>query len=197
MKHITDWIEQSVCHKMLYTDELIYTLENGQLEGVYSDRIAFGNLLRAKSAFQLDMFIATDEKIYEKGRSVLHRDYSGISLFRYEFAERQSSGELTGTFRVISGSAGINHAAASASGIYNLRLQDDRLSWAEQQLLYRDQAGIDGCRAVAFDASCSFYFENGKLCFFYDGKVFNYDVASHSRTLSNDDMMPVFTAKER
>ena len=43
-------------------------LENGALQGVYSDQISFSNLKYSQSGFQLDMFIVSNEKIWLMGK---------------------------------------------------------------------------------------------------------------------------------
>ena len=43
MEKIIKFIEENVDGKTLYTKELIYELENGALQGVYSDQISFSN----------------------------------------------------------------------------------------------------------------------------------------------------------
>lgn len=44
MKDIIDFLEAYVNGKTLHTKELIYELENGALQGVYSDQNSFSNL---------------------------------------------------------------------------------------------------------------------------------------------------------
>ena len=44
MKEIINFIEANVDGKTLFTNELVYKLENGALQGVYSDQISFSNL---------------------------------------------------------------------------------------------------------------------------------------------------------
>ena len=44
MKEIIDFIEENVDGRTLSTKELVYELENGALQGVYSDQISFSNL---------------------------------------------------------------------------------------------------------------------------------------------------------
>ena len=44
MKKIIDFIEENVNGRTLFTKELVYKLEDGALEGVYSDQISFSNL---------------------------------------------------------------------------------------------------------------------------------------------------------
>lgn len=62
MKDIINFLEANVNGKTLYTKELIYKLEDGALQGVYSDQISFSNLKYSQSGFQLDMFIVSNEK---------------------------------------------------------------------------------------------------------------------------------------
>lgn len=55
MKEIVDFIEENIIGKTLFTKELVYQLENGALQGVYSDQISFSNLKSSQSGFQLDI----------------------------------------------------------------------------------------------------------------------------------------------
>ena len=64
MKKIIDFIEENVNGRTLFTKELVYKLEDGALEGIYSDQISFSNLKFSQSGFQLDMFIVANEKIW-------------------------------------------------------------------------------------------------------------------------------------
>lgn len=52
MKEIINFIEANVDGKTLFTKELVYELENGALQGVYSDQISFSNLKYSQSGFQ-------------------------------------------------------------------------------------------------------------------------------------------------
>lgn len=89
LKDIIEFLEENVDGKTLFTKELIYKLENGALQGVYSDQISFSNLKYSQSGFQLDMFIVSNEKIWLMGadgqREELRKDFSGVSLFRFEW----------------------------------------------------------------------------------------------------------------
>ena len=88
MKEIINFIEANVNGRTLFTEELIYKLENGALQGVYSDQISFSNLKYSQSGFQLDMFIISNEKIWLMGedgqREELRKDFSAVSLFRFK-----------------------------------------------------------------------------------------------------------------
>ena len=44
MKEVINFIEANVDGKTLFTKELVYELENGALQGAYSDQISFSNL---------------------------------------------------------------------------------------------------------------------------------------------------------
>ena len=114
MKEIIDFIEENVDGRTLSTKELVYELENGALQGVYSDQISFSNLKYSKSGFQMDMFIVSNEKIWligkEGQREKLRKDFSAVSMFRFELAKRKSTDSITGCFRFISASG--KHVAA-------------------------------------------------------------------------------------
>ena len=107
MKEIINFIEMNVDGKTLVTKELVYKLENGALQGVYADQISFSNLKYSQSGLQIDMFIVSNEKIWLVGkdgkREKLRKDFSAVSLFRFELAKRKSTNAITGCFRFISG----------------------------------------------------------------------------------------------
>lgn len=200
-KHkITSYIKEKVIGKHLHTAELVYTLEDGALEGVYSDNIIFSNLTENTWGFNFDMFIISNEKIYEvnenRERSKLHTDFDGVSVFRFELAERKSTNQLTGIFRLLTTSTEHQTAQGIVTGIYNLKLKDNRLSWSEEQCLYRDQPnGNDTYGSIAFHSESSFYFEEEKLIFDYNGTCFNIDPVTFSRSPSKS-IYPSFIAKE-
>lgn len=93
MKELIHFPETNVDGRTLSTRELTYDLENGALQGVYSDQIAFSNLRDSRSGFQLDMFLVSSEKLWllDKAgrRAELRKDFSAVSLFRFELAERR------------------------------------------------------------------------------------------------------------
>jgi len=155
MKDIINFLENNVNGKTLFTKELVYELENGTLQGIYSDQISFSNLKYSQSGFQLDMFIVSNEKIWilgkNKQRESLRKDFSAVSLFRFELAKRRSTGKITGFFRYISASGKDVAAEAIVSGIYDVQLDHDVLKLKENQVLYRDQPVNDShFKLVAF-----------------------------------------------
>ena len=104
------------------------------------------------------MFIVSNEKIWLMGKDgeqeKLRKDFSGVSLFRFELAERKSTNSLTGCFRFISASGKNVAAEAIVSGIYDVRLENDVLKLSEDQVLYRDQPIQEGhFKPVAFPVS--------------------------------------------
>ncbi len=201
MKQIIDFIEANVDGRTLFTKELVYGLEHGALQGVYSDQISFSNLKYSQSGFQLDMFIISNEKIWLMGsdgqREGLRKDLSAVSLFRFELAERKSTNGLTGCFRLVSASGKQVAAEAVVSGIYDVRLEQDGFRLSEDQVLYRDQP-IQGGRfkPVAFRSEHHFYIENGKLHYGYDGKCFDVDTTTMRRK-DSPDTFPPFLSIER
>ena len=180
MKDIINFLEANVNGKTLYTKELIYKLEDGALQGVYSDQISFSNLKYSQSGFQLDMFIVSNEKIWLMGPS-----------------GRKSTNAVTGCFRFISASGKQVAAEAIISGIYDIRIEDDVLKFYENQALYRDQP-IQGesFKPVAFQAEHRFYSKDGKLHYEYDGKCFDVDTKTMQR-FNSPDIFPPFISVEK
>lgn len=201
MKEIIDFIEENVDGRTLSTKELFYELENGALQGAYSDQISFSNLKYSKSGFQMDMFIVSNEKIWligkEGQREKLRKDFSAVSMFRFELAKRKSTDSITGCFRFISASG--KHVAAEAvvSGIYDVRLEDGVLRLSEDQVLYRDQPIQDGRhKPVAFQAEHCFYCRGGKLHYEYDGRSFDVDAKTLERCDSPDTFPPFISVEQ-
>jgi len=201
MKDIIDFLECNVNGKTLHTKELVYELEHGALQGVYSDQISFSNLKYSTTGFQLDMFIVSNEKIWllgkDRQRDTLRKDFSGVSLFRFEFARRKSTGSITGCFRFISASGKEIPAEAIVSGIYDVRLDNGVLRLKEDQALYRDQPiQEDSFKPVAFQSDHRFFVEDGKLHYEYDGKSFDIDTTTMQRKVISDSF-PSFISIEK
>ena len=200
MKEMIIFLEPHVSGKTLYTKELVYELENGMLQGIYSDQISFSNLKYSRSGFQLDMFIVSNEKIWQLGvegnRDSLRKDFSSVSLFRFELARRQSTGCVTGLFRFISSSGKDIPAEAIVSGIYDVKQEADGLSLREDQALYRDQPIQDGgFKPVAFQSVHRFFLKENKLHYEYNGKSYDVDGVTMLRHPSADSF-PAFVSVE-
>lgn len=201
MKEIINFIEMNVDGRTLVTKELVYKLENGALQGVYADQISFSNLKYSQSGLQIDMFIVSNEKIWLVGkdgkREKLRKDFSAVSLFRFELARRKSTNAITGCFRFISASGKNVAAEAIVSGIYDVRIENGVLKLSEDQALYRDQP-IQGERfkPVAFQSEHRFYCEDGKLHYEYDGRCFDVDAKTMQRCDSCDAFPPFISIEK-
>lgn len=201
MKEMINFIEANVDGKTLFTKELVYELENGALQGVYSDQISFSNLKYSQSGFQIDMFIVSNEKIWligkEGQREKLRKDFSAVSMFRYELSKRKSANAITGCFRFISASGKNVAAEAIVSGIYDIRLENGVLKLSEDQALYRDQPIQDGrYKPVAFQSEHRFYCKDGKLHYEYDGRCFDVDAKTMQRSNSSDTFPPFISIEK-
>ena len=201
MKEIIDFMEENVDGRTLFTKELVYELENGALQGVYSDQISFSNLKYSQSGFQIDMFIVSNEKIWlidkEGQRDKLRKDFSSVSMFRFELAMRKSTNAVTGCFRFISASGKNVPAEAVVSGIYDVRLENDVLKLSEDQVLYRDQPIQEGhFKPVAFQSEHRFYVKNEKLHYEYDGRSFEVDTRTMQRNDSSDTFPPFISIEK-
>ena len=201
MKEIINFIEMNVNGRTLVTKEFVYKLENGALQGVYADQISFSNLKYSQSGLQIDMFIVSNEKIWLVGkdgkREKLRKDFSAVSLFRFELARRKSTNAITGCFRFISASGKNVAAEAIVSGIYDVRIENGVLKLSEDQALYRDQP-IQGERfkPVAFQSEHRFYCEDGKLHYEYDGRSFDVDAKTMQRCDSCDAFPPFISIEK-
>ena len=201
MKSIIEFLETYVNGKTLYTKELVYELENGSLQGVYSDQISFSNLKYSQTGFQFDMFIVSNEKIYAPGKNKAHeelrKDFSSVSLFRFELAKRKSTQAITGFFRFISASMKDVPAEAVISAIYDVTLENGLLRFQEDQALYRDHPAKDGShRPVSFLAEHRLFMENEKLRYEYNGKCFDVDAVTLRRKESGDHYPPFISVEK-
>lgn len=200
MRSITDFLHERIMGRTLYTDELIYSLENGALEGVYADQMTFSNLLHSPTGLRFDLFVVSRERLYETdgngGRAGLRKDFSAASLFHYELARRRSTGAITGFMRFVSSSLSAVPAEAMASSVLDFRLEDDAVLWSEKEIIYRDQPGPgDTHRPVAFEARCRLFTEGDKARYEYDGVCLDVNPADHSRTPSAS-AIPKFLSRE-
>lgn len=200
MLTLVEYLRRNVMGRQLHTDELVYSLEDGALEGVYSDRMTFSGLESSGTGMKFDLFLASDEKIHEKGadggRGPLRKDFGALSHFRYELALRKSSGEITGHMRYVGGTMDQAPAEAMASAVTGFRFKCGEVRWREEEMIYRDQPGPGGAvRSVAFLADCRFYFEEDRLCYEYDGVCLDVDPKTGLRTPSTS-AFPKFVARE-
>ncbi|TCL70703.1 hypothetical protein EDC14_100920 [Hydrogenispora ethanolica] len=200
-QEIAVFLKTRVIGKTLATEPLVYSLENGRLEGVYSDQMIFGGLYTSEAGFYFDLSVIAKETVYELGadgsRAGVNRDYNGVSVFRYEMAERRSTSEITGIMRLISSTVKDHTVAAMAYGLHRVRLSAAELCWEEKQLLYRDMtANEGGYRPVALDSTARFFLKDARLHFEFIPTVFDIDPATLERTEAQDKW-PSFIAKEQ
>ena len=161
---IIQFLEESIIGKTLFTDDVVYQLDNGKLEGVYSDKMVFSDLVKTENGFRFNMTTVTHELIYnvdEKGsRTSIAKDYTGTSEFRYELAIRKSTNQLTGYMHCISTTVQNQTMEAVVCGIFDVQFDGKELKWQENQLLYRDNSTGDGnYKPVAFDAKVRFHLD--------------------------------------
>jgi hypothetical protein len=197
---ISHFIHNNVIGKTLKTEDTVYQLEEGKLEGVYTDEMFFSDLLIFNTGLRFNMTTITHEKIYyldtDKGRNGIKKDFTGVSVFHYQLAKRKSTSQITGIMSLISSTVSDHTMEGIAYGVYDLELENQQLGWKEQQLLYRDMpTDKDDFRPVAFDAKAHFFVENQKLMFEYAPTYYDVDPTNLQRILSKDQY-PVFLTKE-
>lgn len=198
---VIQFIEKHIIGKTLFTDEVVYKLENGNLEGVYNDKMMFSDLVKTENGFRFHMTTVTQELVYnlcEAGtRTTLAKDYAGTSVFSYALALRKSTQQLTGYMRCISTTVQNATMEAVVYGVFNVTFNGKELKWQETQLLYRDSPiGKDKYRPVAFDSKIRFYLDKGKVVFEYLPTHWDIDPDTLEKRLSKDDYPP-YISKEK
>jgi len=199
-EQIVDFFTKNVIGRHLKTDDTVYQLEEGKIEGMYSDELFFSNLLTSSTGFCFDMTTITHEKIYyldnNKKQMGVKKDFTGVSVFHYEFSLRKSTQELTGIMRLTSSTVLDHTMEAVVYGVYGCILKKKELVWKEQQLLYRDMPSIGNkFNPIAIDSKIRLYIENEKLRFEYSPVYYDVNTKTLGRWLSKD-RYPIFVSKE-
>jgi hypothetical protein len=195
------FLRENILGRQLETDAVVYKLEDGKLEGVYSDSMTFSDLLLSGNGLRFNMTTVTHEKVYRLDssgiRGEVKKDFTGTSVFQYAMAVRKSTSQVTGFMRGLSSTVPEHTMEAIVYGVHGVELKDGELRWREQQLFYRDMpTEKDVYRPVAFDAEIRFFCENGKARFEYVPFYYDVDPVTMSRTLSKD-RYPTFVSRER
>ena len=198
---IIQFVEQNIIGKTLLTDKVVYKLDNGKLEGVYSDKMMFSDLVKTRNGFKFNMTTVTQELVYqldEKGaRTSVAKDYTGTSVFCYELAMRKSTGQLTGYMHCVSSTVENQTMEAVVCGIFDMVFDGNELKWQENQLLYRDNPiGENQYKPAAFDSKARLYLDSGKVVFEYLPVLWDIDPNTLEKRLSKDDY-PLYISREK
>lgn len=195
------FLEEYVLGRNLFTEEVIYKLDDGKLEGVYSDQMTFSDLVKTENGFKLNLTTITKEIVYnldqEGERNSIAKNFTGTSVFGYEFAQRKSTKQITGYMRCVSTTVQNQTMEAVVNGIFDVILDNNQLRWQERQLLYRDNPVGEGeYKAVSFHSKNRFYVENGKLIFEFIPTLWDVNTDTLELSLAKDDYPP-YVSKER
>lgn len=198
---ILQFLEQNIIGKTLLTDKVVYKLDNGKLEGAYSDKMMFSDLVKTRNGFKFNMTTITQELVYqldEKGaRTSVAKDYTGTSVFCYELAMRKSTGQLTGYMHCVSSTVENQTMEAVVCGIFDVVFDGNELKWQENQLLYRDNPiGENQYKPAAFDSKARLYLDSGKVVFEYLPVLWDIDPNTLEKRLSKDDY-PLYISREK
>lgn len=198
---ILQFLEQNIIGKTLLTDKVVYKLDNGKLEGAYSDKMMFSDLVKTRNGFKFNMTTVTQELVYqldEKGaRTSVAKDYTGTSVFCYELAMRKSTGQLTGYMHCVSSTVENQTMEAVVCGIFDVVFDGNELKWQENQLLYRDNPiGENQYKPAAFDSKARLYLDSGKVVFEYLPVLWDIDPNTLEKRLSKDDY-PLYISREK
>lgn len=198
---VIQFLKKNIIGKTLLTNDVVYKLGDGNLEGEYNDKMMFSDFVETENGFKFNMTTVTQELVYnldEKGaRTTIAKDYTGTSVFCYELAIRKSTNQLTGYMRGVSTTVQNPTMEAVVYGIFDVTFDGKELKWQENQLLYRDNPiGEDKYKPVAFDSKVRFYLDEGKVVFEYLPTLWDIDPDTLEKRLSKDDYPP-YISKER
>jgi hypothetical protein len=172
------------------TDPVTFQWEGGRMEGEFSDQSTFTGLVETPDGFQSDLAVVTKETVYELDdqgkRKLPGRDYSGVIVFRFDIAERKSTGRLVGYWRVDSTTVKENAFAGVVMGV-QMDMHDNELVWREQPVLYWDRPGPLGrYRPAAMAGFGRLFLVEGKLRLEFDVIGYDVDADTLKRTPSKD-----------
>jgi len=200
MEKMIEFLEKNVVGKTVYSEETLYDLDFGRLEGAYSTEVSFSNLLQTETGFTMDGFTVSHEKIVgTSALRVLVKDVCLASFFKYEFSKRMSSGEITGLLRFVSSSAASTPslAEATASSIFGVTFKNNEFRWKEDQILYRDQLNTDGSYSPrAFISENYLKMKDGKLEYGFSAECYSVNPKTLERKRVFEYYSP-FIAREK
>ena len=94
---IIHFLKENIIGKTLLTCA-VYKLENGNLEGVYNDKMTFSNLVTTENGFKFDMTTVTQELVYnldDKGaRTTIAKDYTVCFAMNWHCEKAQSKSQV-------------------------------------------------------------------------------------------------------
>lgn len=96
---IIQFLRENIIGKTLLTGA-VYKLENGNLEGVYNDKMTFSNLVTTENGFKFNMTTVTQELVYnldDKGtRTTIAKDYKEQVCFvmNWQCGKAQSKSQV-------------------------------------------------------------------------------------------------------
>ena len=192
---IIDFIRNNIINKDLHTQEVIYYLEDGKMDGKYSDRMMFTDLNVGENCFSFKMCTQTSEKIHaindKKEYISLIKDTSGFAIYNYQFGWLKSADCFTGYMNLISTSVLNNTMNGVVSGIFGIHLNNKELVWKETQLLFRDlPVDHNMYKSVAFESDVEFSItDKNKLHFKYLPHYYAVDPETLARILSQEQYL--------
>ena len=89
---IIHFLKENIIGKTLLTCA-VYKLENGNLEGVYNDKMTFSNLVTTENGFKFDMTTVTQELVYnldDKGAKIIQERVCFAMNWQCEKAQSKS-----------------------------------------------------------------------------------------------------------
>jgi hypothetical protein len=197
---VIKFLKDHVVGKTLVTPLTVSKGNDAKFEETYEDQSSFSNLVETENGFHFDLTVKAKQVVYDldkDGKRILPgRDQSGVSVFRYELAERKSTQKLMGYWRVASSTVKNQSPLGTVATVHHPQVSDGQLIWRESQAGYSDApAGMGKFKPGAYTSLSKLVLVDGKLQWHWEQVNFDVDAETLKRTPTKD-LVPPTISKE-
>jgi hypothetical protein len=196
---VVRFLREHAVGKSLATSPVTFKIDGGKVEVAGEEQISLSNLVETTEGFKCDLTSVSKTSSFDLGpdgkRSAPGRDWSGVTVVRYEVKELRSTKALVGFSRTVSTTVKDFDMTGTASGV-RVDFRDGQLTLKESGVLYGDMLAADGAfKPGTFEGTSRLSLEGGKLRWDADGVAFDVDPETLKRTPSKDKL-PTITYRE-
>ncbi len=196
---VIKFLKEHVIGKTLATAPVTFKIDDGKIEVTGEDHTSFSNFAETPEGYLFDVISVSKVTSFDldtSGKRVSPgRDWSGVTVYRYEIAERRSTKRLIGLARVISTTIKDVDITGNFAAV-QMTIQDGQLVFKESGVLYSDFLAAGGkFKPGTWEGTSRYSLDGGKLQCQADSVGFDIDPETLKRTPSKDKM-PTFISKE-
>jgi hypothetical protein len=196
---VVEFLRKHAVGKTLATSPLTFKLDDAKVEVAGEDQISLSNLVETPEGFKFDLTSVSKVSSYDLDpdgkRSSPGRDWSGVTVVRYELKELRSTGALIGLARLVSSTVKDFDVTGVAAGV-QVAFREDQLTLKESGVLYGDQLAAKGeFKPGSSEGTTRLSLKEGKLRLDSDNAAFDVDPETLKRTPSKDKL-PTITYME-